>query len=418
MSHPFHREADPAAFEPAAAEAPPQAAGGRRRRMRYDVPRAAVVGLFVLALLGALYVARVVVLPIVLAVMLGLLLAPAVRFLRRLHVPRWIAAGVVVAGLVAVVGGGVYYLASPAADWMDRAPRSLRKLEAKVRQIKEPVAKVNRATQEVERITDVGGKKTREVEVAGKSLSGNLMDFTATVASAGAVMLVLLYFLLASGDVFLRKAAGVLPTQRHRTRMLSIARRVEHSISMYLFTITLINTCLGILVGLGLWWLDMPNPVLWGVMAGLLNFVPYLGAVVGVSVVALVALLTFDSVGAALAPPALYLTLTAIEGSFVTPTIVGRRLTLNPLIIFVGIIFWGWMWGVVGALLAVPLIATVKIVCDHVEPLKPWGELLGGVSRPTGRLATAPGPAAPSSSAARFPARAAPEACASAARAR
>ncbi len=369
---------EPEVVEPTEAEGQPQE---ERRRIwaRNDLPRAAVIGLFVLTLLGALYVARAVVLPIVLAVLLGLLLAPVVRFLGRLHVPRWIAAGLVVAGLVAVVGALVYYLASPAADWMGRAPRSLRKLETKIRQLKEPVAKVNRATQEVERITDVsGGKTRREVEVAGQSLSNNLMELTATVASAGAVMLVLLFFLLTSGDVFLRKASGVFPAPRHRRRMLSIARRIEHSISTYLFTITVINTCLGIAVGLALWWLHVPNPVLWGAMAGLLNFVPYVGALVGVSVVVLVSLLTFDSVGTALVPPAVYLALTALEGSFITPTIVGRQLTLNPLVIFVGIIFWGWMWGVVGALLAVPLIVTVKIVCDHVEALKPWGELLGG----------------------------------------
>lgn len=382
MSHPLGREIEPEAPDradvpdPASKPSPP---APEPRPRRYDLPRAAVIGLFVLSLLGGLYVARVVVLPVVLAVMLGLLLSPAVRFLRRLHVPRWIAAGLMVAGLVAVIGGGVYYLASPAADWMDRAPRSLRKVEAKIRQIKEPVAKVNRATQEVERITDVGGgKKRNQVSVAGPSLSNNLMDLTATVTSAGAVMLVLLYFLLTSGDLFLRKASRVLPNPRDRRRMLSIARRVEHSISTYLFTITVINTCLGIAVGLALWWLDVPNPVLWGAMAGLLNFVPYVGALVGVSVVTLVSLLTFDSVGVALVPPAVYLALTALEGSFITPTIVGHQLTLNPLVIFVGIIFWGWMWGVVGALLAVPLIVTVKIVCDHVESLQPWGELLGG----------------------------------------
>jgi predicted PurR-regulated permease PerM len=226
-------------------------------------------------------------------------------------------------------------------------------------------------------MTDVGGGREREVQMAGESLSGSLMDVTLAVISAVAVTLVLLYFLLTSGDVLVRKVAGLAPGAEARHRVVEIARTVEQSVSTYLLTITVINVCLGIAVGTALWLLDMPNPVLWGAMACLLNFVPYVGALVGLAVVALVALLTFDSVGQAAVPPLAYLALTAFEGSFVTPTILGQRLTLSPLVIFVGIIFWGWMWGVVGALLAVPMLASFKIVCDHVEKLKPVGELMG-----------------------------------------
>lgn len=335
------------------------------------------MGLFVLALLGAFYVARAVVLPIILAILFSLILAPVVRGLRRLHVPRWIASGLVVMAVVAVVGGLGYYLASPATAWMDRAPQSLQRVEIKLRELLEPVAKVSRATEQVERMTDVGGRREREVQMAGESLSGSLMDVTLAVVSAVAVTLVLLYFLLTSGDVLVRKVAGLTRSAEARHQVVDIARTVEQSVSTYLLTITLINVCLGIAVGSALLILDMPNPVLWGAMACLLNFVPYLGAMVGVAVVALVALLTFDSVGQAAVPPVAYLTLTAFEGSFVTPTILGQRLTLSPLVIFVGIIFWGWMWGVVGALLAVPMLASFKIVCDHVEKLKPVGELMG-----------------------------------------
>lgn len=335
------------------------------------------MGLFILALFGALYMARTVVLPIVLAILFSLLLAPLVRGLLRLHVPRWIASGLVVAGVVAVVGGLGYYLASPAADWMDRAPRSLQRVEIKLRQLMEPVEKVSRATEQVERMTDVDGRREREVQMAGESLSGSLMDVTLAVVSAVAVTLVLLYFLLISGDVLVGKVAGLARGAEAKHQVVEIARTVERSVSTYLLTITLINVCLGTAVGTALWLLDMPNPVLWGAMACLLNFVPYLGAMVGLAVVALVALLTFDSVGQAAVPPLAYLALTALEGSFVTPTILGQRLTLSPLVIFVAIIFWGWMWGVVGTLLAVPMLASFKIVCDHVERLKPVGELMG-----------------------------------------
>lgn len=344
---------------------------------RLAVLRGSLVGLFVLALLGALYVARAVVLPILLALLLSLLLAPVVRGLRRLRMPRWLASALVVAGLVAGVGGLIYYLATPAAKWMDKAPTSLTRVEAELRELLAPVEKVSRATEQVERMADVGGSPQREVQVASESLSGSLMDMTLAVVSAVAMMLVLLYFLLTSGDRLVRKVAGLVRSRDGKEQVVEIARTLEHSISTYLLTITLINLCLGAAVGAALWWLDMPNPVLWGAMACLLNFVPYLGAMVGVAVVAVVALLTFDGLGPALLPPVAYLALTSLEGSFITPTILGQRLTLNPLVIFVGIIFWGWMWGVVGALLAVPVLASFKIVCDHVDRLKPVGELLG-----------------------------------------
>lgn len=362
--------------DPAPEAASPAGSDGLARG-RLASLRVALMGLFTLALLGALFVARVVVLPIVLAILFSLLLAPVVRGLRRLHVPRWIASGVVVAAVVAAVGGLGYYLASPAADWMDRAPRSLERVEAKLLQLKEPVEKVSRATEQVERMADVDGRRDREVQVASESLSGSLMKGTLTVVSAVAVTLVLLYFLLTSGDVLVRKIAGLATGADARHRVVDIARTVERSVSTYLLTITLINVCLGTAVGTALWLLDMPNPILWGAMACLLNFVPYLGAMVGVVVVALVAFLTFDGLGQAVVPPLAYLALTVLEGSFITPTILGQRLTLSPLVIFIAIIFWGWMWGVVGALLAVPMLASFKIVCDHVERLKPVGELLG-----------------------------------------
>lgn len=345
-----------------------------------ELHQKAIVGLFVLALLCALYLARVVVLPILLAFLFSLLLAPVVRALRHLKIPRWIAAGLVVLGLVAFSGGLLYYLASPAAEWMERAPLSLDRVEAKLRELKEPVEKVSRATEQVERMTDVEGDNgagVQKVQVAEEPLSGNLVQVTLTAVSAIAVTLVLLYFLLNTGEVFLRKVAAIQRNTENRHKVVEIARRLERDISAYLLTITLINVGLGVAVGLALWALGMPNPVLWGTMACLLNFVPYLGAMVGVAVVAVAAMLSFDAATAALWPPLAYLGLTALEGSFVTPTIVGQRLTLNPLMIFAGIIFWGWMWGVAGALIAVPLLAIFKIVCDNVETLEPVGRLLG-----------------------------------------
>jgi len=160
--------------------------------------------------------------------------------------------------------------------------------------------------------------------------------------------------------------------------MVEMVREMEDDVSFYLLTISLINAGLGIAIGTAMYLLGMPNAVLWGVMAALFNFVPYLGALVGAGVVGLVALLTVEQPLAALLPPLVYLTLTSIEGYLVTPAMLARRLTLNPIAVFLSLILWTWVWGIGGALLAVPLLATFKICCDHIEPLKPIGTMLEG----------------------------------------
>ncbi len=186
-------------------------------------------------------------------------------------------------------------------------------------------------------------------------------------------MLVLLYFLLASGDLFLRKLIRVLTTLEDKKRAVEIARRLQEDISLYLLTITLINLGLGVAEGIAMHLLGMPNPLLWGVIAAILNFIPYLGAMVGMAVIAAVAALTFQTPGQILLPPLVYFLLTAAEGYLITPHIIGRRLTLNPVMILLGLIFWGWMWGIVGAIVAVPLLVSFKILCDHIPQLGTHG---------------------------------------------
>lgn len=175
------------------------------------------------------------------------------------------------------------------------------------------------------------------------------------------VVIVLLFFLLASGDLFLAKLVHVLPTLSDKKKAVQIAREVEANISRYLLTITLINVGIGLLGTLIFWALDMPNPALWDAMAALLNFIPTVGALSMAVILTLVATTTFPSLTHALLVPAAFLTLTIMVGTFVSPLIMGRRLTLNPVVIFLGLSFWGWLWGIPGALLAVPMLAMFKI---------------------------------------------------------
>jgi predicted PurR-regulated permease PerM len=203
------------------------------------------------------------------------------------------------------------------------------------------------------------------------------MSQTRAAISGLFIMLLLLYFLLASGRLFLRKLVRVLPRFHHRRSAVKIVRHTEHDLSRYLGTMILVNIGLGVAVGVALYLLGMPNPALWGALAALLNFIPYIGPLVNVAIVGLVAVVSFDSLGEAALPPLAYLALNSIEAGLVTPAVMGWRLRLNPVAIVLAVTFWTWIWGIPGGLLAVPMLTTFKITCDHVEVLAPIGEFLG-----------------------------------------
>jgi predicted PurR-regulated permease PerM len=194
---------------------------------------------------------------------------------------------------------------------------------------------------------------------------------------------VLLFFLLASGDLFMRKLVRILPTLTDKKKAVALARTIQSAMAQYLFTITCINFALGAATAALMYWLGMPNPLLWGVMVALFNYVPYIGAAVSGIVLTIVAFITFPDLNDVLLVPLLYFALETIEGQFVTPILTGRSLTLNPVMIFVSMLLWAWLWGVVGALMAVPILMTLKITCDHIESLHGLGEFISGKSLAT-----------------------------------
>jgi predicted PurR-regulated permease PerM len=344
---------------------------------RLEIRSIAITGLFVLAILYTIYFARAFLLPIVIAVLLDFLLSPVIRGLKRLRIPEPVGAALVVLTLLGVLGGGVYSLAGPAQTWMARAPQSLERLQTRLRELRQPVEEVTRTAERVEAATEVRKGGTPEVVVRGPRLSERLFGSTQLFVASALETLVLLYFLLAVGDLFLQKLIRVLPQFKDKKMAVSIARETEASISTYLFTVTLVNLGLGAVVTLVMLAVGMPNAVLWGALAALAEFIPYLGSATLLGTLALAGLVTFPSIGHALLVPASYLAVNVVQSNFVTPVILGRRLTLNPVAILVGLIFWWWMWGVAGAFIAVPLLATLKIFCDHIESLAPIGEFLG-----------------------------------------
>ncbi len=336
-----------------------------------------------LALLGvvyALYVARGLLLPLVLAAVLALLLAPVVIWLQRLYIPRPLAAFLMVAGLAGALVLAVTLLAQPAANWAGRAPQLARELEWELYPLTRKVEEVSQAVQQVEALASVSDQAPANgegaVRVQSMSLTTMLMRQTRSFLIAMLVVFFLLYFLLASSDRLWRNTLKALPDWRSRRRLVVVTRRLQREISRYLLTFTVINLTLGVVVTAICFAFGVPNPLLWGAVTGALNFIPYLGPTLALGVLTVVSLLS-DVQGPAFAVPIAFAVLTTIEGQFVTPTVMGRSLALNPVFVFTGLIFWGWLWGAIGALLAVPLMVSIKIICDNVEGLQGAGRILG-----------------------------------------
>src|SRR6266705_1334731 len=337
-----------------------------------------LTGIFLLLALYALKIGSDFFVPVMLAFLLSFLFAPVVRILHRLYIPLSLGAALVLFGLIGVLTFGIYQLAAPASGWMAKLPKAAAQLEYRLSNLKQTFREFSKASREVERITkfDTAGT-AQHVEVKKSSVGEILLGQTQGFLVSGGVMFVLLFFLLASGDMFLRKLVTVLPRFENKKLAVEISRQIEHDISRYLLTVTLINAVFGSAVGLSMYFIGLPNALLWGVMAGLLHFIPFLGAIVGISVVTLVALVTMDQLTSILLVPSAYLGLNLLEEYLFFPFLIGRRLLLNPVVIFIWLIFWGWLWGIPGALMAVPLLAIFKIVCDHIEPLAAVAEFLG-----------------------------------------
>jgi predicted PurR-regulated permease PerM len=336
----------------------------------------ALNGLFVIAVLFTLYFAASLLLPIVVAVLLSILLAPAVRAARRVGVPEPLSAAILVVALAIGLAATALLLTTPAQQWFERIPANFHRIEAKMRLLKKPLSEIQSTTETLETATEVGPRRPLEVKVKRPGIVAQLLSGTPQVLTSVGMVVLLLFMLLASGDAFLRKLVAITPAFEDKKRAVEITRSIQTDISLYLGTLTLLNGAVGTIVAAVCWALGIDNPLLWGVVATTLSFAPYVGSAVVFGLLAFTGLLQFDSWWWALLPAISYILTMFICGNVIIPFLVGRRLTLSPLAIFVAIVFWGWMWGVVGALVAVPLLASFKIVCDRIDPLQPVAEFL------------------------------------------
>ena len=334
-----------------------------------DVSSVMLTGIFVLLLLFALDFAATLLIPITLAFLLSMLLAPLVRSLGRLRLPPFAAAGVVILTLLSTTGAALYALSAPAERWFRELPLELQRIEYKLRRLKQPIEELQKATQKVEEATAIedGEPPTMKLQARG---AGDVFLATTPAAMAGLGMTIILtFYLLANGEELQRRLVQAIPRFSDKKRAVLLVRQIQQQISRYLFSISLVNLGLGGVTALALWALGLPNPLLWGLMAGLLNYAPYLGALVSVFILLVVGLLSFESTWHALSAPATFLLLTVIEGQFVTPAVVGRQLALHPLAVLLSLIVWGWIWGVAGVLMAVPLLVCFRVMCEHLEPM-------------------------------------------------
>jgi len=348
-----------------------RSARGMRRHLR--AIRVLLNALLILALLYTVTLCKALLIPLVLAAFIGLALNPVVAGAARWGVPRWLGASVLMLALIGGIGTGIGLLTPPALDWIHEAPATIRRFVPKLEHITQPLEAANRATQ-----TLVNGHPMRaRPQPADVAVSAwDVVSAAPKVLAAILTVVLLVFFFLVYGDLLLRRLVEIGPDFRYKRQAVSVVRGIQHEVSRYILTTLLINFALGALTAGILWQLRMPDPLLWGAVAMFANFIPYVGAIFTTSVLLLVGLVHFDQPGHALLPALCFAGLTVFEGNLVTPLILGRRMRLSPIAILVWLLVWGWLWGIPGALLAVPMLTSVKLIAEHVRGWAWFGHMV------------------------------------------
>ena len=342
--------------------------------------RSAAIVIIVVMSIAALKLGRPVVLPVVIAVLLTLLLSTPVRWMRKKRIPERVGAAIVVFGALGVAIGAGALLVNPAIQWISTAPTTLAKVETKIRRLAKPITELQQSADRISTVTAPAaptGKPPAQVQLSTPGLFERVSVQTLAAVPAALSVIFLTYFLLASGPLFRRKIAQILPGRRDVVQFETILAEIELVTSKFLTTATMINAGVGVATALALWAVGVPSAPLWGGVAAVLNFVPYLGPITTATLIALAAFASFDDPARALVAPACFAVIHLAENNLVTPMLLGRRLPVNTVAIFLGLLFFGWIWGIPGAVLAVPLTTVVKVACDHVPGLHHFGELLG-----------------------------------------
>jgi predicted PurR-regulated permease PerM len=345
----------------------PLSADDVMRIVRETMPLA-VVSLAVLAALYTLYFAADLFLPIFLALFLSVLLRPIVRSLRQIGLPETLGALVVLVGVTGCIAGAAANLSAPIESWMDRLPSLQREIEAKLWPVTQSIERAKKATEKIEDLAE--GERTAaespEVTIKGPSLLERAFELTWLTLVQLLITLALTFFFLAQNSEQAKRTIRKLPWRGRRESLEETVESIQKALARYLRVSAVIYIVLGILTAAAMHLLQMPNPILWGALAALFGFVPYIGPMIVLGCIGVVSLLTFDTWWQVVAPPAVYATMSVVEGYFITPTVLGRHLTLNPILIFLSMLAWTWVWGMPGALLSVPILVLATMIVRHM----------------------------------------------------
>lgn len=324
----------------------------------------AIIGIFVLLLLVSLYFSRALLVPVLAAVIIATTFGPLVKTAAEYGIPRSVTSLVLVSTIIGLAAFGLTLLANPLTEWIARAPEIGATIKQKLHVLDAPLAAF-RELQDSLTTTNVNQVKV-ESGLAG-FVTPAIAILTPAATQAVIFVVTLIFFLI--GQVQFRNVVvSMLPGRDAKLRYLKIVNDVEQNLAGYLAVVSLINFTLGVAVTFGAWLLGFPDPIFFGLLAAILNYIPYIGPAIMAVVLFTVGLVMFPTIGDAVVAPAAFVTLATVEGMILTPTIVGRHLTLNPLAVFLAVAFWAWLWGPFGAFLAVPISIVGLVTMEHLFP--------------------------------------------------
>lgn len=354
--------------------------------------RRLLTGILLIISVGAVFFARDFLVPAVFAILIAFTLRPLVRSLSRRGIPAWgsTAMIVILAAILAAVAVTVF--AGAIIQWIQDAPRLQQEFIGKISALRssfENLIRIGKTIQDA--ASPPAGGNVQEVVVREPmlpTLFTLLAGYPLNVIFVASGSIVIAVFLMASGDMFYEKLIRILPNFSDKKAALRIVLDVEREVSAYLISITLINAGLAAAVGMAFWAIGLPTPHLWALFAFILNFIPYLGPITGLALSAVIGIVVFDNIGHALLAPLAYGVLIGLETQIVTPAVLSRRIQINAVMILLALAFWAWAWGIAGIVLAVPILVTFRVLCNHIEALASFGEFLSQPQAQTSNAAT------------------------------
>lgn len=359
---------------------PPVVVSERRGHERSFLGRRANLPSWVLtsvAIVSVLYFARGFFLPLTLGVLIALSLIPLVRFGEKHGVRAEFGALVILLVITGSVVFGMSALTDPLRGWLQRLPASTTAIESRVRGFFKPISGIQTTAEKIDVVATIQPTDAPPtVTIRAPTITERLLSAGRDMIISTALVLLFLYFFLAYGERLITTAREVFPISSDGSDARDVVNKIGRAMSQYLLLVGIINCVLGLVQYTAMSLLGMPNAPLWGVMATALNFIPYIGGLIGLGTISAVSIMTFDKLTQVLLAPAVYFTIDSLEGAVITPLIVGQRFSINPAVGLVWLVFWSWLWGPIGGFIAMPMLMVFKILCDHVPELAAVGAMM------------------------------------------